>query len=123
MEKGEIEMIQEQKKATKIIAELTMYFLALGSAQISSTILKEGDHGTITFRADYRPEDAQKLQELEKTLNQQRCDSIEEVYWELAGSGDFGESDQLMLVGMMVDRAEVRLEDEFVYVTLYRTFR
>lgn len=118
-------MIQEQKRATKIIAELTMYFLAMGSTRISSTILQEDGCGTITFQANYRPEDKQKLEKLEKTLNQQRYDSIEEVYWELAGSGDgdFGGSDQLMLVGMMVDRAEVRLEDEFVYLTLYRSFR
>ena len=112
-------MFDEQRKAAKIVAELTMFFLSVGADDINSSIRKEDGQGTIRFRANYRPEEADRLEDL-KCLNEQRNDGIEDIYWELAGSGNFGETSQLHLVGMMVDRAEVRIEDGFVELTLYK---
>ena len=60
---------------------------------------------------------------VEKCLSEQRNDGIEDIYWELAGSGNHGQTSQLMLVGMMVDRAEVRVQDGFVDLTLYKELR
>ena len=112
-------MFDEQRKAGKRVAELTMFFLSVGADDINSRIRKEDGQGTIRFRANYRPEEADRLEDL-KCLNEQRNDGIEDIYWELAGSGNFGETSQLHLVGMMVDRAEVRIEDGFVELTLYK---
>lgn len=113
-------MHHEQKKVVKIIAELYMYFMALGADRLESSVVKDGKHGTITFRANYNPRKADQLKDLEKCLNQQRNDGIEEIYWGLAGSGNFSGSDQLMLVGTMIDRAEVKFEDGFVNITMYK---
>ena len=115
-------MFDEQRKAAKIVAELTMFFLSVGADDISSGIKKEDGQGILTFRANYRPEEAHRLKEL-NSLKEQRNNGIEDIYWELAGSGNFGETSQLHLVGMMVDRAEVRIEDGYVNLILYKKIR
>ena len=116
-------MLNEQKKAGKIIAELTMYFLALGARKVSSSVALDDMQGRITFEADYAPENAKRLTELEKCLNQQKNDGIEEIYWELAGQGEPDDSSQLLLIGTMVDRAEIAVEDGTVRLALYKDFR
>lgn len=110
-------MFDEQRKAAKIVAELTMFFLSVGADDISSSLKRDGKQCIITFRANYSPEDADKLEEL-KALEEQRNNGIEDIYWELAGSGNFGETSQLYLVGMMVDKAEISMEDGFVNLKL-----
>jgi hypothetical protein len=57
---------------------------------------------------------------LEKYLNEPRNAGMEDIYWELAGSGDPGEPGELLLIGMMIDRAEMKLEDSFVQLKLYK---
>lgn len=114
-------MLYEQEKAGKIIAELAMYFMALGAKRVSSSIILEGTHGRITFESDYPSEKKEKLRELE-CLNQQRDNGIEEIYWELAGVGSHGDSSQLLLIGTMIDRAEISIEEEIVRLTLYKDF-
>lgn len=113
-------MFHEQKKIVKIIAELTMYFLAIGADQICSGVVKEGSCEKITFRANYDPACEGQLQDMEKCLNEQKNDEIGDLYWELAGSGDPGGTSQLLLVGMMIDRAEIQMADGFVNLTMYR---
>lgn len=113
-------MLHEQRKVAKIIAELTMFFLAIGADTINSGIEQRDGERTITFRANYSPENKGKLSELEKCLNEQRNDGIEDIYWELAGSGNYGETTQLMLVGLMTDRAEISMEEGFVNLKLHK---
>ncbi|MCI8694601.1 MAG: hypothetical protein HFH91_18200 [Lachnospiraceae bacterium] len=115
-------MLHEQRKVAKIITELTMFFLAIGADTIQSGIEKKGEEGTITLRANYSPDNEEKLEDLEKCLNEQRNDGIEDIYWELAGSGNYGETSQLMLVGLMIDKAEINIEDGFVNLKLYKKF-
>jgi len=113
-------MFHEQKKIVKIIAELTMYFLAVGADQISSSVVKEESHGTITFRANYDPAYEEQMRDMEKYLNEPRNNEIGDIYWELAGSGDPGGTNQLLLVGMMIDRAEIQMEDGFVNLKMHK---
>ena len=53
-------------------------------------------------------------------LNCPKNDGMEDVYWELAGSGEPGETSQLLLVGMMIDQAKIRLEEGEVYLELFK---
>ena len=103
-------MFDEQRKTAKIVAELTMFFLSAGADDITSSIKKDGK------------QEADKLKEL-KALEEQRNNGIEDIYWELAGSGNFGETSQLHLVGMMVDKAEISIEGGFVDLKLYKYIR
>ena len=112
-------MFDEQRKISKIMAELTMFFLSVGADQIHSTITKAEGNDIITFHANYNPENEKELDALH-CLNEQRNDGIEDIYWELAGSGNYGETSELLLVGMMVDKAEVQVENGFVNLTLYK---
>ncbi|MCI9438787.1 MAG: hypothetical protein HFH85_16840 [Lachnospiraceae bacterium] len=112
-------MFDEQRKTAKVVAELTMFFLSVGADKIDFSVEKKGNQEVITFRGNYLPEEKGQLQAL-KALNEQKNDGIEDIYWELAGSGNYGETSELLLVGMMVDKAETVIEDGFVSLTLYR---
>lgn len=113
-------MIHEEKKVAKIIEELTMYFFALGADEMSSGIQRKENQVTITFRANYQPEFEYKLDHLEENLSEQKNEGIEDIYWELAGSGDPGETSQLLLLGMMIDKAKVKRSDGVIELTLYK---
>ena len=113
-------MIHEEKKIAKIVEELTMYFFAVGANKIQSEINKDGKNVVITFKANYHEDYTHKLHNLDEYLNCPKNDGIEDVYWELAGSGDPGETSQLLLIGMMIDKAKIRLEEDYVYIKLYK---
>ena len=59
---------------------------------------------------------------MERYLTEPKNNGIEDIYWELAGVGDSFDTNELLLVGMMVDRAEVNVEDGFVNLKLYKEF-
>ena len=109
-----------EKKRAKIIEELTMYFFTIGADKIESGIFRNGREVTIHFKSNYRQECREKLDNLEKYFNEPKNEGIEDFYWELAGSGDPGESSQLLLVGMMIDRAEINILDAEVELRLYK---
>ncbi len=113
-------MIHEEKKIGKIVEELTMFFFALGADKMSSGIEKDGQKVVVTFRSNYQTDLEYKLERLEEYLNEPKNEGIEDIYWELAGSGDPGETSQLLLIGMMIDRAEIKRGDGEIELTLYK---
>lgn len=113
-------MIHEEKKTAKIVEELTMFFFALEATCIETRIKRQSDQLTISLEADFNMAYADKLANLNSYLNGQKNDGMGDIYWELAGSGDPGETSQLLLVGMMIDRAEIDLGTDRVKLTLYR---
>lgn len=113
-------MRHEEKKIVKIIEELTVYFFALGADKIQTEIKKGRKETVILFESNYEKEYEANLSYLEEFLNYPKNEGIEDVYWELAGSGDPGESSQLLLIGMMIDRAEIRIEAGSVYLKLHK---
>lgn len=113
-------MTHEEKKVGKIVEELTMYFFGLGADNISSTINRDGRDVTITMECNYLPERREELNRLSEYLNEPKNDGVEDIYWELAGSGDPGETSQLLLLGMMLDEAEVNIGEDKVSLKLYK---
>ena len=87
---------------------------------MNSGIEYDGMSATITFSSNFLPENRGKVEELEKYFNEPKNVGMEDIYWELAGSGDPGEPGQLLLLGMMVDRAEVTIGEGFAEMTLYK---
>ena len=116
-------MIHEEKKVAKIIEELTMFFFSLGADEIETCIKRDGNSDFIWFSSNYNPEFKDELHYLEKYLNKEKNDGLEDIYWELAGSGDPGESSQLLLIGMMIDKADIEINDSKVELKLYKKFR
>lgn len=115
-------MTHEEKKAAKIVEELTMFFFSLEAACIDTRIERQEDQVTISLESDFNPAYADRLADLDQYLNGQKNDGMGDIYWELAGSGDPGETSQLLLVGMMIDRADIELGADRVKLTLYRKF-
>lgn len=113
-------MTHEEKKTAKIVEELTMFFFALGAKEIHSQIEKQERQAVITFTSDYDSQYANKLKKLDQYLNGQKNDGLEDIYWGLAGSGDPGETSQLLLLGMMIERAEIEIEEKMVRLKLYK---
>ena len=101
--------------------ELTSYFFSIGATMIESKIEVVENHMKITFRANYLPEYEEDIEYLRNCLdNDQKNDGIEDVYWELIGSGTSGESSELLLLGMLVDAFELQKLDNEVELLLYK---
>lgn len=113
-------MNHEERKVAKIVEELTIYFFSVGASQIYSSIEREEGNATITVKANYDIRYREELENLDIYLNGPKNDGMEDVYWELAGSGNLGETSELLLVGMMVDEAEIRIGEDFVEVRMER---
>ena len=113
-------MTHEEKKIGNITEELTMFFFSVGAGHINTDIVREGNQVVITMESDYAPDREYGLHRLKEYLNEPRNAGVEDIYWELAGSGDPGESSQLLLVGMMLDKAEVEISPEKVKLRLYK---
>ena len=97
-----------------------MFFFTLGADKMSSGIERVDRGAKITFRSNYLSECEHGIESLEKCLNEPKNEGIEDIYWELAGSGDPGESSQLLLVGMMVDRYELKRMENEIELVLYK---
>lgn len=111
-------MIYEEKKLAKIVEELTIFFFGIGGNDISSRIQEINDTAIITFTSNYDLALAHKLDAMEDFLNREKNDSVEDVYWELVGLGEPGETSQLLLIGMMVDKASVHINEHYVTIEL-----
>ncbi len=116
-------MVHEEKKVAKIIEELTMFFFTVGSDEIETRIKRDENSDFIWISANYNPEYRDELDYLDEFLNKEKNDGLEDIYWELVGSGDPGETSQLLLIGMMIDKAEIKIEDSRVEVKLYKKFQ
>lgn len=113
-------MIHEEKKVAKIVEELTMFFFAVGAEQMESGIRCEDGRVRITFRSDFAPEHRDKVTGMEKYFQKPKNEGMEDIYWELAGSGDPGESSQLLLLGMMVNEAHIQINEGMAELVLYK---
>ena len=116
-------MVHEEKKVAKIIEELTMFFFTVGSDEIETRIKRDENSDFIWISANYNPEYRDELDYLDEFLNKEKNDGLEDIYWELVGSGEPGESSQLLLIGMMIDRAEINIDDKRVELKLYKKFQ
>ena len=116
-------MVHEEKKVAKIIEELTMFFFTVGSDEIETRIKRDENFDFIWISANYNPEYRDELEYLNEFLNKEKNDGLEDIYWELAGSGDPGETSQLLLIGMMIDKAEIEISDTRVELKLYKKFK
>lgn len=113
-------MVHERRKVTKIVEELTIFFFSVGASNMNSSIEYDGFNASISFSSDFDPEYREKVEELKIYFNEPKNDGMEDIFWELAGSGDPGEPGELLLLGMMVDRAEVVVGEDVAELKLYK---
>ena len=81
---------------------------------MESKIEIQDGHMKMIFHADYLPEYEEDISYLEKCLgNEQRNDGMEDVFWELVGSGGSSNSSELLLLGMLIDAYEIEKKGYF----------
>lgn len=113
-------MTHNEKKLANIVEELTMFFFAIGAKDVTSAIHVENNGADIEMAADYQEEYRERVDALVKYFNEPKNEGLEDFYWELAGSGDPGESSQLLLIGMMVDTADIEIQNSRVKIRLHK---
>lgn len=105
------------KKISKIVDELTTYMFSIGATDISINIKETEQDFKITLKCDYK-EDKNGFEDLIKALNLPKEEEVEGYYWELTGETYVGK--ELLLVGMMIDKAEITWSKDVLNLTLYR---
>lgn len=104
----------------KIISEIIGFFLDVGIKSIYVDLDEKTVKNTtiIQISGIVKHNIEEEIKELKKALASPREESTEEYFWELVG----GEShpEELVLVGMMIDKSEVVCENERLSVKLYR---
>ena len=111
-------MVNEERKIGKVIEELTVFFLNAGATDISTEVKKDGRFAHLIFRSDFAPEYEQDVRKFDEYMDEPRNEGIEDMYWELAGSGNAAESSQLLLIAMMSGKRELNIEGNRVEVKL-----
>ena len=116
-------MSQNEKKLANIIEELTRFFFSIGAKDICTKVHVDGNAAEIEITSDYQQKHGDKLDSLVKYFNEPKNEAVEDFYWELTGTGDPGESSQLLMVGMLIDKADVEIGEDQVRVKLYKELR
>ena len=111
-------MVHNSKKLAKIVEELTIFFFGMSATEISSKIEVKDGVGTVYFESDYNSVYEDKFETVERLLSAPRNQAMEDEYWQLAGSGDPGETSQLLLIGFMTDSADIKYDGKKVKIKI-----
>jgi len=112
-------MKHEKKRITKIVDEIMTYLYSIGAKDIGIRVKEFEDRYVMTFNSDYKKMCEKKLDALIKALKScSKQQEMEEYYWELLGDCDV--DSELTLVGMMVNEAELDVEEDAIELKLTR---
>ncbi len=110
---------QEIKIITKIVRELTLFFMLYGHHQIGIETNYESDKVTFTVRLNTI--DADVLKEVKQKISRERELEIETYGWELVG--DIDSKSGLEILGHLIDDLETYEDREHVVLTFIRKNR
>ena len=113
-------MKQTKKKLCSIIGELTTFFFSIGADEFTNHTARLEDGYQVEASSRYDPAFRHQVERMEQLLHAERNEGIEEVYWELAGVSDLGADTEMTLLGQMVDRAEMVVEEGHLSVVLFK---
>lgn len=111
-------MRHEVKKISKMVDELTTFFLEHQAKSLDIKIDNLVDREVITVEAVALDDMALCIKRLQRFLSYPRELEMEEYYWELAGETD--SSEELGLVGTMIDEANIGYDEEKIQLELIR---
>lgn len=111
-------MNTERIKVLRIANEILTYMF-LRCSHALTLELKESTMGfEITVRSACSHIDSENITELKKLLTPGRHEEISDYYWNLAGTDN--EENELNLIGLMIDSAEVKAENNELIIKLIR---
>lgn len=111
-------MTEVQQKLIRVLNELMHYYFDLHMEDISIEILQGKTESSIIMSGYPSIVDRNELKKLSKKLNKPRQEELEEYYWNLVGSVD--SSEQMNLVSMLIDSANVELDNGKLTIQIYR---
>lgn len=111
-------MQHEVKKVTLIINELITMMLLNGAEEIDVNIKRKDDNSDITLIHRGCHYSEKFIEGMRYNLNTQRQAEVEGYYWQLVGDDET--SEELHLVGAMIDSAEVELHQNDLFIHILR---
>lgn len=111
-------MQHEVKKVTLIVNELVSLMLLNGAEEIDVNIKRTADNSEITLihRDCQYPDEF--IEKMRYNLNTQRQSELEGYYWQLVGDDET--SEELYLVGAMIDDARVEMQQNDLHIHIVR---
>lgn len=109
--------MQNELKSIKLISELADFVFKAGADEFVVDFKEKDKEIKISIESKIENLDLSYLETL-KGLNTNRQSEVEEYYWELVGESNT--SQELTLVGMMIDKAEYSYENDILKITVYR---
>jgi len=113
-------MTNEKQKIAKIVNALIEYFLSHQAKGIHLSIQETDDGISIILTMDEVHLTDKALDELKHYLYMERQEEMEEYYWHLLGNDS--ETEEISLIGMIVDEAEVLVSSPSLRVELTRYY-
>ena len=109
-----------KKKIATIVDELITFFYSAGGTDFDIKIREDFEQHAIFFRSNYDENHFPKVEQLCRYLNQGRNPAVEETYWGLAGGADLEAESEMLLIGAMIDHADIKIQDGYITFYLYR---
>lgn len=107
----------EKDKILKIMNELVCFFFSLNIHNPRIAIDMLDSHSEVSVEGAYEKPDYKKLNRFSELVSISRQDDYDEYYWNLAGNSKYPE---LILLGTLVDSANVEYENNLLKITLIR---
>ncbi|KLE16783.1 hypothetical protein [Clostridium sp. C8] len=107
------------EKNLRIVNELMTYLHKLGCSDINVNLHTEESYTNFIIWGKTQEINDLELFNLNKLLNTKRQHELEEYYWSLGGDCELDE--ELSLVGMMVDTAEIKFNDGILTLNIFRS--
>lgn len=111
-------MQHELKKVTLIMNELMNLMLRNGAEDIDINLKHHGKHSEITLIHRNCQYSEDFVENLRYDLNTQRQNEVEGYYWQLVGDDE--PSEELHLVGAMIDEAAVEMQGNDLHIHIVR---
>ena len=111
-------MKAEFEKKMLMSSELLSYCHLRGATEYHLDLKVENEATILSIKAWPAKFTDEEMELLQKKLNAPRQREIEQDFWGLSGESEI--SSELTLVGMMCDEADIKYEDDVLYIYLKR---
>ena len=113
-----IKVKHEIKRISRIIDELTTFFLKEDTDKIEIRVEKSENKTVISIVDHDTCFDETYIEKMADVLKRERQREVEEYYWQLVGEMD--EDYELLLVGVMTDEVEIKKIKGNLHIELVR---
>lgn len=112
-----------RRKMGRVLDELYTALLLAGGTHIELTVDREAEGFRLSLCSNFAPEHRDEIRHLTELLQPAvKNPALVEEFWELAGGDQYTSDTELVLVGQMLDDAQVQLTDTQVNLSLYIAF-